>query len=147
MWQNYVHLKEGGGGGGQLARFWVGMCPGRTKMQTLNLGKTFHWNTKNVWKWHEFTDFLAFNAKILNITLFKGKMSNFFSFLLITKAKFSWFYLLFLGHIHTWSLMGVAPSPSEGVREESTTFYLLTTWWVCHGEFEFCRSEFELAVW
>ena len=40
---------EGGGGrgegGGQLVRFWVGMCPGRTKMQTLNLGKTFHWKT------------------------------------------------------------------------------------------------------
>ena len=55
--------------------------------------------------------------------------------------------------MHAWSPMGVAPSLSEGVGEESTKFYLSTTWSVSHGEFgfcgkefQFCSSEFELAV-
>ena len=30
------------GGGGNLPRFWEGMCPGRTKTCTHNLGKIFH---------------------------------------------------------------------------------------------------------
>ena len=34
----------GRGGGGGTCQI-LGMCPGRTKMQTLNLGKTFHWKT------------------------------------------------------------------------------------------------------
>ena len=32
----------GGGGGGQLARFLVGMCPRTTKKLTDNPGKIFH---------------------------------------------------------------------------------------------------------
>ena len=31
----------GGGGEGSLPKFWVGMCPGRTKKYTHNLGKIF----------------------------------------------------------------------------------------------------------
>ena len=27
----FLTVKSGGGGGGQLAQIWVGMCPGRTK--------------------------------------------------------------------------------------------------------------------
>ena len=53
------------------------------------------------------------------MTLFKGKMSNFFFILPITMAKFSWFCLLSEGHMYTRPPMGVARPPSIGVEEKS----------------------------
>ena len=80
------------GGGGELARFWVGMCPDRTKMQTLNLGKTFHWKTPKMYgNDTNLRIFCILMQKFFNMTLFKGKMSNFFLFLLMARAKFSYF--------------------------------------------------------
>ena len=53
-----------------------------------------------------------------NMTLFKGKMSNFFFYFTYNHGKFSWFYLLSEGHMYTRPPMGVAPSPSVGVEEK-----------------------------
>ena len=49
---------------------------------------------KNEMIWLIFSDLSYDPWKISNFTLVKGKMSKFFLFLPITRAKFSWFYLL-----------------------------------------------------
>ena len=61
-----------------------------------------------------FLDLTYNRAQISNFTLSKGKISKFFLFLPITRAKFSRFYLLpggggGRGHMYTWSPLEVAP--------------------------------------
>ena len=46
--KQFVVITEGGGGGGNLLRFWVGMCPIRTKSRPITRAKFFIKNTKNL---------------------------------------------------------------------------------------------------
>ena len=69
--ENCAHL----GGGATCPDFGQVCAPAEPKSRPI-IWKIFSLkNTKNLWKWHEFNDFLGFNAKISNVTLFKGKIS------------------------------------------------------------------------
>ena len=115
VWENSAPLNRGEE---DLLRFLVGTCPDRTKEQTHNLGKMFHWKPPKTYE----NDMILICVDIMhkfNMLLSSRAKCPTFFILPITMAKFSWFYLLSEGHMYTWPPTGVAPPPSEGVEEKS----------------------------
>ena len=101
------------GEGGNLPRFWVGMCPGRTKSRPITRAKFFIQKPPKTYKNDMnlliFLD-LTYNP-CKNFKFYSLQRQNFKIFLIFTCNQGKVFLILLItrGHIYTWSPLGVVP--------------------------------------